>query len=76
MNQEIKNLFNQIKHKQSFCIALANHLNQKRTSVTNKWFYASSGVPKEFQQVTIQKLKLQIKYDKICNDKVWLSKNN
>lgn len=73
MNQEIKDLFNQIKHKQSFCANLATYLKQSKTSVCKRWFYIDGTIPTDLIPKVIDKLKKEIKEEKIKHEKVWFN---
>lgn len=69
-DQKIKDAYKLIRHKQSFTTYLSVYIGQTFNTVKQNYFYGQ-GTPVELQQIVLDKINLQLKYDKIIEEKIW-----
>ena len=72
-DKQIKDAYKNIRHKTAFVSSLANHLGKSKDAVKASYFFGA-GTPIEYQDIVLEKINLQLQYDKITEEKVWNTK--
>lgn len=72
---KIKEAYKNIRYKTAFIESLANYLGKNKNAVKQHYFFDKQGVSIKLQDIVLEKIILQLKYDKIYDKiiekKVW-----